>query len=403
MRVLNDETAISQDGARSPGGTVLAVPGMLKEGFRAYQEMTWASGIVGEQELSPNRQNVTFVFAVRIADEGFVASDNSQNRTISERVYTTFSLASIIEQGIANNRFSTDAASDARFKALLTANVRFMQGLLYANLAKFYETIIEPRTGAQLTPEQAKQRAIELLTQAGAQWQTYYTSAAPLPAAFSITGFVGVRPGTAPGTFVPDSAAVRKFIASYIAMLHFDTGTRQQAVPFLANGYVQADQGREVGIQTIDALTGSGVYPTARNYFAFGGLNNYSASFIANRIPADTLRRAPSNWFSPAAANAANYFFPPAARYPLISWQEVALMQAELGQADSAAVKRAVLQSWNIPAAVAMTLSADPAITLERVARYEYIGRGRRWSVGNLMTRQPWRRWAVANELRIDN
>jgi hypothetical protein len=402
LRVLNDETAITQDGASSANGTVLAVTGMLKEGFRAHQEITWSASLIGEQELSPNRQNQTFVFAARISNEGLVAADNSQNRTMAERVYTAFSLANIVEQGVAANRFSPNDASDARVKALMLANVRFMQAVLYTDLAKFFETIVEPRTNARLTPDQAKQRSIELLQQAGQQWQTFFNSTAPIPSSVPVTGFVGVRPGTG-GAVTLDSAAVRKFIPSYIAMLHFDTGARPQALPLLANGYVAADQGRELGYQTIDALTGSGVYPTARNYFAFGSLNSFSPSLVANRIPADTLRRAPSNWFVSGVATAANYFYPPAARYPLISWQEVALMQAQLGAADSVAAKRAVLQSWNIPAPVAMSLSADPTMTLERVARYEYVGRGRRWAVGNPQTGQPWRRWPLSDNLNIGN
>jgi len=398
MRVLNDEIAITQDGANSPNGTVLAVAGMLKSGFGIHQEMHWAASFIGEQELSPNRQDQTFVFAARIANENLVAADNSQNSTISRGVYSAFALTDVVEAGL-QNRFSTNDGSDSKAKALIAANMLAMRGILYADLAKLYEVIVEPKTGARLTPEAAKQRAIDLLTQAAGRWQEYYANPAPLPV--NAAGMLGVRVvGT---TVTPDSAAVRKFVNSYIGMLHFDTGTRPQAPPFLANGYVQADGGRELGYLTIDALNGPGIYPTARNFFAFRGLNTYSADFIRNRIPADTSRRAPANWFAPGVATAANYFYPPSVRYPLITWQEVALMQAQTNATDSVAVKRTVLQSWNIPAPVATALSTDATITLERVARYEYIGRGRRWSVGNPATRQAWQRWPVSIELNVGN
>jgi len=398
MRVLNDEVAITQDGAQSANGTVLAVAGMLKSGFTIHQEIHWAASFVGEQELSPNRQDQTFVFAARIANENLVAADNSQNSTISRELYSAFALTDVVEAGL-QNRFSANDGSDSKAKALITANMLAIRGILYADLAKFYQEIVEPKTGARLTPETAKQRAIDLLTQASRRWQEYYANPAPLP--INAAGMLGVRVvGT---TVTPDSAAVRKFVNSYIGMLHFDTGTRPQAAPFLANGYVQSDGGRELGYLTIDALNGPGVYPTARNFVAFRGLNTYSADFIRNRIPADTSRRAPSNWFAPGVATAINYFYPPSVRYPLITWQEVALMQAQTGAADSTTVKRNVLQSWNIPAPVATALSTDATITLERIARYEYIGRGRRWSVGNPATRQAWQRWPVSVELNVGN
>ncbi|MCS6807429.1 MAG: hypothetical protein RML40_01700 [Bacteroidota bacterium] len=400
MRVLNDEVAISAPRATTPEGTVLAVSGMIKTALNAHDEMCWASGLVGEQEFSPNRQNIGFVFAVRISNENTIAADNSQNSTIVTAVYSAFALCDVVEQGIERNTFSSNSGQDAKAKALMSANMLMIRGLLYSDLAKFYSEIREPKTNAKLTPDQAKTRAIELLLQARAKWAEYYANPSPLPSGFSPAGMFGVRAG-AGGTFLPDSAAVRKFVNSFIGMIHFDQGTRQQAAPFLAAGYLPSDAGQELTYQTIDALTGPGIYPRVRNYYAFQNLNSYSASFIANRIPADTNRRAPSNWFSPVAVSPANYFFPPAARYPLITAQEVALMQAELGIRPRAEVIAQVLQSWRIPAAVATTLANDPAITLERVARYEYVGRGRRWSVGNPSTGQPWPRWQPSLEMNI--
>ncbi|MCU0426325.1 MAG: hypothetical protein MUF71_11940 [Candidatus Kapabacteria bacterium] len=402
MRVLNDEVAISSERAGTANGTILAVAGMLKAGFAAHQEIGWAASLVGEQELSPNRQNPSFVFAVRISNEGTLAPDNTENSTIAAGVYNTFALTNVVEQGLTANRFSTNDGQDAKAKSLMRANMLLIRGLLYSDLAKFYAEIVEPKTNARLTPDAAKTRAIDFLQQARTTFAEYYANASPLPTGFSPAGMLGVRAGAAPGTFTQDSTAIRKFVNSFIGMIHFDQGTRSQAAPFLAAGYDATDAGRELSYNTIDALTGAGIYPTARNYFAFQNLNGYSANFVQNRISADTLRRAPSNWFAATAASPANYFYPPAVRYPLISWQEVALMQAELGVRPAPEVISAVLQSWRIPAAVATTLSTDATITLQRVARYEYIGRGRRWSVGNpAMNGQAWTRWANALELNI--
>jgi hypothetical protein len=200
-------------------------------------------------------------------------------------------------------------------------------------------------------------------------------------------------------------------------MLYFDTGAKASATPFLALGYVAADAGKEIGILNINALSGAGLYPEWRSGAEFQ-LNGYSQKLVDNRIAADTLRRAPARWFVPARgitvdANrlAMNYFFPqspltattPAggatlAAFPIITWQEVALMQADaaIGKADATATKAAVLASWKIPMARAMTLAADATVTLERVARYEYVGRGRRFSAVGTYTK-----WEVSNEFNF--
>ena len=56
-----------------------------------------------------------------------------------------------------------------------------------------------------------------------------------------------------------------------------------------------------------------------------------------------------------------------------------------------------VLTSWKMPATLVTTLVADPTITLDRVARYEYAGRGRRWAA----TTGKYPRWAVSNEFNF--
>jgi hypothetical protein len=71
----------------------------------------------------------------------------------------------------------------------------------------------------------------------------------------------------------------------------------------------------------------------------------------------------------------------------------VALMKADpaINKAKASDVIESVLVSWRIPAATAKTLSTT--LALDRVARYEYVGRGRRWSaVGT------YPKWQVANE-----
>jgi hypothetical protein len=59
-------------------------------------------------------------------------------------------------------------------------------------------------------------------------------------------------------------------------------------------------------------------------------------------------------------------------------------------------VIKAVLTSWKVKAELIPALVANPTVTLERVARYEYAGRGRRWAAVGSYTK-----WDVANEFNF--
>ena len=107
-----------------------------------------------------------------------------------------------------------------------------------------------------------------------------------------------------------------KFCNSFIGMLYYDTGARSQAASFLQKGYVIADNGKEFGYKNSNALTSSSdaIYSAVASGVQFQ-LNQYSPSFRDNRVPQDTFRRFPSNWFVPQSSLAnntskINYFYP---------------------------------------------------------------------------------------------
>lgn len=398
LKVLQDPKAFTIDKAQDANGAYQSTSGAIKSIFDGHQRMAWAAGMVGNEEIESVLDNAITQYGLRIERENIITKDNTFNRSIVSITYQGLSLANNARQAVDKNTFS------AKGKALLLANINMVEGIAYADMAKFYAQVIEYGTGASLSPDQAKTKAIGLLAESINQFR-----AAAAIADAATERLVGLY---------LDPVIGQKFCNSYIAMLHFDTGTKAQAAPFLDLGYVLADAGREIGIVNINTLSGIGVYPEWRNAVEFQ-LSGYSQKFIDNRITADTLRRAPATWFVrgknislPANRLVTNYFFPqsplsattPAgsptlATLPLITWQEVALMQADpaINKATANVVETAVMTSWRIPATRAAALAADPAVTLERVARYEYIGRGRRWSaVGT------YPKWEVANEFNFN-
>lgn len=403
MEVIDNPTAIRPETLARAEGALALTAQVLKSGFVAHEQLMWCAGTIGEEEFRIIGQGGQFANSARIAAERSVASDNPINSTNARLVYTTFSLIRDAQNALASSTFSANQNEDTKAKALINANLKMIEGLMYADMCKFYENTPEPGTGNNLSPEEAKTRAIAALQEAKNQWVQYSANTA------RDASLAGVPIVT--GLFTNAARSGEKLVDSYIGMLHFDTGTRGQAAAFLANGYVASDAATQVGYRVINALTGPGVYPTAVNNTVFS-INDYSTSFINDRIPGDVVRRgAPVNWFDPTVAIATriNYFFPlppttgggltPVTRYPLITWQEVALMQAELGNADRTQVISAVLASWGIPAADVARLAADPAITLQRVARYEYIYRGRRWSLG--FNANTYRRWPLSFEFNL--
>lgn len=397
LAVLEDPKAFTTDKAQDANGAYQSAVGALKIGLDAHQRMAWAAGMVGNEEIESVLDNAITQYGLRIETENKVAKDNTYNRSIVSAAYQALALADNARQAVNKNSFSPKG------KALLLANINLVEGMVYADMTKFYEKVIEFGTGTALEPAAAKTKAINLMQEAITQYK----------AAASITNAATERLTG----LILDPVIGQKFMNSYIGMLHFDTGTKAQAGTFLEQGYVPADAGKEVGIVNINTLTGIGIYPEWRNGVEFQ-LNGYSQKFIDGRIPVDTLRRAPARWFVrgkniPIATNRVvmNYFFPqsplsattPAggatlAAFPVITWQEVALMQADpaINKLKASDVIESVLISWKIPAGIAKSLSTDPSITLERVARYEYMGRGRRWSaVGT------YPKWEVANEFNF--
>ena len=397
LKVLQDPKAFTIDKAQDANGAYQSATGAVKSIFDGHQRMAWAAGMVGNEEIESVLDNAITQYGLRIERENVITKDNTFNRAIVSITYQGLALADNARQAVAKNTFS------ARGKALLLANINMIEGIAYADMAKFYAQVIEYGTGATLTPDQAKTKALGLLAEAINQYRT-------------AAGIADPATERLVGLFL-DPVIGQKFCNSFAGMLHFDTGTKALAAPFLELGYVAADAGREIGIVNINTLSGIGVYPEWRNAVEFQ-LSGYSQKFIENRITADTLRRAPAQWFVrgknialPTNRLVTNYFFPqsplsattPAggptlAAFPIITWQEVALMQADaaVNKANATTVKTAVMTSWRIPAARAADLAADPAVTLERVARYEYMGRGRRWSaVGT------YPKWEVSNEFNF--
>ncbi|WP_250632725.1 hypothetical protein [Rhodoflexus caldus] len=405
LKVIDNPVAITPENATAASGTVALVANALKNGFEAHQQICWSASLIGREELRATGSAGQFIFANRIEAEGVVATDNSQNSTNSRRAYTAHALVAEALNAIQKNTFSTNPQQDAKAKALLTANAKVIEGLMYLDFAKFYEQTPEPGTGNLLSPEEAKTRAIAALQAAKQQFQAYSANTAADPS-------VGGSPVTT-GLLVNTNRSGEKLCDSLIGMLHFDTGTRNQAAAFLQNGYTAADAATQAGYRVINALTGPGLYPPAVNYISFR-VNDYSDSFVANRIPGDVNRRgAPVNWFDPALAieTRINYFYPvppgpgaitPVVLYPLITWQEVALMLAELGQADRATTVFNVVRSWGVPDAQARTVADNPTeFPISRIARYEYVGRGRRWSQVNAERPNTYRRWPLSFEFLL--
>ncbi|WP_448519073.1 hypothetical protein [Rhodoflexus sp.] len=405
LKVIDNPVAITPTNATNPSGTIALVASALKNGFEAHQQIGWSASLIGREELRATGSAGQFIFANRIEEEGIVALDNSQNSTNSRRAYTAHALVIEALEAIPRNTFSSNPQQDSKAKALLTANAKVIEGLMFLDFAKFYEQTPEPGTGRLLSPDEAKARAIAALQAAKQQFQAYSALAIPDPV-------VGGVPITT-GLLLNNNRSGEKLCDSLIGMLHFDTGTRNQAAAFLQNGYTAADAATQAGYRVINALTGPGLYPPAVNYISFR-VNDFSDSFVQNRIPGDVNRRgAPVNWFDPSVAieTRINYFFPvppgpgaitPVVLYPIISWQEVALMLAELGQADRNTTVFNVVRSWGVPEAQARTVADNPTeFPLARVARYEYVGRGRRWSQVNAERPNTYRRWPVSFEFAL--
>jgi hypothetical protein len=403
LSILEDPNGIKPEN----GNPLYFIAGAFKLGFEGHNQICWSAGLIGGEEISAISANISQT-PVFIETEKTVRGDLGQNGSQANFIYSALSLAAEGRKAVEKN---TTASANA--KAVLLANVNLLEGMLYGDWAKFYESCYEFGTGKKMTPTETRDLAIARLTEA-------------IKLFGSVTG--GYTPADSAqirGLFINPTMAT-KFCNSFAGMLLFDMGQKAQAAPYLTKGYARSDVGIELGYKNSNSLTtgGDAIYSAVVSGVQFQ-LNQYSANFRNNRFVVDTFRRFPSNWFLPQislADNAGkiNYFYPSApgsgagtgvaaipadsrlAFYPIITANEVSLMLADpavsptMTAAERITVLTAVLTSWRIPAAVAATVAADPATTLERVARYEYAGRGRRWSaVGT------YARWPLANEFNF--
>jgi hypothetical protein len=380
MSVLPDPKAVSVEQSQTERGAYQSTLSALKGGLEAHQQMAWASGFIGNEEIQTLSATNTFLAANDIERNGKLNDSNGQNRTIAAASYQALGYA-------ANARIGIEKITNATAKALLLANVNLIEGVIYGDLAKFYPTVPESGTGRSLSAAEARALAVSRLQEGARQFAAVGTND------LTLTGQPNV------GLYTNATVGAR-FCNSFAGMLLYDAGDKTGAGPLLTNGYTRSEIGNELSYKIQNALAGDGIYPAHRNYVEFG-VNKYSDKFIANRILADTSRRAPSRWWVQFTGTGVtndlrtlfNYFFPQAvgaginpagsatvATYPVISWAEVALMRADLGQLDAKQTINDVLITWRISPQVAGQLSNDPTITLERVARYEYMGRGRRWA-----------------------
>jgi hypothetical protein len=401
LEVLENPKAVTPDKAQDEATDILlSTAGALKNAMDGHQKLAWTAGLVGNEEIRTVKNAGFSQYAINIEDKNTLLADNSQNRTNCNRVYTALALADNARKGMAKVIF---AGNDGKTKALFNANILMVEGMMYGDMSKFYASVPELGTDKRLTNAEAKDRAVKALQEAIAQFKVF--GASPDTLTFK-----------APGLYSNVDIAV-KLCNSFIGMLYFDTGEKAKAATFLEAGYVWTDAGKELTFKVQNALTGDGIYPEWRSGIEFE-LNGYSQKFIDARILDDTTRRLPVKWFVeataiPVATNrlVMSYFYPQgptganpatgtttAAGYPVISAAEVALMLADpaVGKADATATISLVLQSWKITKARADALSTDAAVTLGRVARFEYAGRGRRWSaVGT------YPKWELANEFNF--
>jgi hypothetical protein len=401
LNVIDDPNGITQDKVADGRGPLYLVAGALKAGFEGHNQLCWSSGLVGNEELSSIAANISQT-PIQIETQGKVPADLGQNTNQASFVYSSLALATNARTAVEKSTYNAAA------KALFLANINMIEGMMYGDWAKFYEKCYEFGTGKEMTPDQTRDLAVSKLQEASKQFEAFNNA----------TDLGGVF---ATGLFNNKDLGV-KFCNSFIGMLYFDTGAKAKAAEFLAKGYTKADAGREFGYKNSNALTSGAdaIYSAVSSGVQFQ-LNQYSLTFRNDRILQDTFRRFPSNWAAAQISladntNKINYFYPAAtgtalptipatsrlAYFPIITANEVALMLADVAVTPSVTAAQRqqtisdVLTSWKIPATVVTTLLADAAITLDRVARYEYAGRGRRWSaVGK------YAKWPIANEFNF--
>ena len=322
---------------------------------------------------------------LEVQTQGFANRLNARNRAVGNRAYESLNLAQTVLDQLDQVTLSANTVADQKGKALLRGNMLFVQGMVYGNLARYYATIVEAGTRASLTPDQVRAKGIALLEQARTNFLAL-SAQPPTPAVpFNTAGLI--------------TTGDDKLINSAIGMLHFDAGNASAAGPLLNAGYVAADVARQATFR--QDPNGDFIGHDMWTDFSSGALR-YSADLISQRLPGDSLRVAgtaaatnPRNWF---ANNNFEYFWPVVANVPFVSWQEVAMMRAQL-TSDAAArttLVSAVLTSFGMSAADVARVVGDPAFTDARISRYASLGKGR----SPISRNAAFRRWETPDELQ---
>ena len=316
---------------------------------------------------------------------GFANTLNARNRAVGNRTYESLNLAETVLAQLDAASFSTVSVADLKGKALLRGNMLFVQGILYGNLARYYTTVVEHGTNASLTPDAARAKGIALLERARTAFRDFSAQPATPAVPYTTTGLIVIGDD--------------KLINSVVGMLQFDAGNTTAASTLLDGGYIATDAARQATFRqdpNVDFI-GHDMWTN----FSSGALR-YSPDLLTNRLPGDTLRVAgtaaatnPRNWF---ANNNFEYYWPVSANVPFVSWQEVAMMRAQITSDATTRTQlvTAVLGSYGVSAADVARVTGDAAFTNARIARYVYLGKGRAPISGTT----GFKRWETPDELK---
>jgi len=329
------------------GATKVSVSGL-------YAMWTLAGVLTPAEAASPGLGAL-----LEVQTTGFANRLNARNRAVGSRSYEALNLSQSVLDQLDNVSLSTNSVADVKGKALLRGNMLFVQGMLYGNLARYYSTVVEAGTRAQLSPEQSRTKAIALLERARTSFRDFNAQPATPAVPFITTGLIVIGDD--------------KLINSVVGMLQFDAGNVAAAGALLDGGYVAADAARQATFR-----------------------QDPNGDFSGHDMWTDFSAAAtnPRNWF---ANNNFEYFWPVVANVPFVSWQEVAMMRAQI-TADAAVRSQlvsSVLTSFGISATDVARIVADPAFTNARIARYVYLGKGRA-PISGVAT---FRRWETPDEL----
>ena len=380
VEVLQSRNDFTQDQIAASAALPSVARGATKAGVSGiYAMWTLASMIAPAEAIAPGIGALLEVQTLQFANQL-----NGRNRAAGNRGYEALNLAETVLTRLDAATFSSNSVADMKGKALLRGNLLFIQGMIYGNLARYYARVVEHGTKASLTPDQARAKGIVLLERARAAFRDFAAQPATTAVPYATAGLI----------LVGDD----KLINSAVGMLQFDAGNVSAASVLLDAGYMASDAARQATFR--QDPNGDFIGHDMWTDFSSGGLR-YSPDLINSRLPGDTLRVVgttaatnPRNWF---ANNNFEYFWPVVANVPFVSWQEVAMMRAQIttDAAVRAQLVTSVLASFGISVADAARIVGDPAFTNARIARYVYLGKGRAPISGNASLR----RWEVPDEL----